>query len=561
MATSTWTAAKALTLEAKEIAQELATDGTKALHITKRPVLLATLKRLPFDKEAPDDWKIADIISAGDSPFVTTSSGTKVKCVTTWPVLGAATVADKNSRIAVAARVVTLLQEVEKFILLCEILEGDEPADSTTTPADTAPPINRQREVNVQSHLDQWKKLGISKVYHALKEDLRPTISMLSKLEHPFGDEPLLVFLPAKFKAVTDILPLAETQSLSSVTPAAQPVTTILKAYRTWIHCCRLQADLLQKWVALHAPSSDIENFIETAFTSSEWGSAAIAGKRRSVEAPSNSRQGSEALRGTEDLPRRVTFADRDSLGEHRRLDRLTEGIPPGAEAPAASGAFALGMHTSVVPATGLFRGVDLAINAATDASEPIDTYKITSEGVIPQVSAEYPSLSAFITAETERLRNLPVSQSASFSQYFRWMCEEANLMSWDFLKQWDKSVRLRIKDGRLPSFDPVTFGTQYVQFQRNWTLEPRNKNKTLHTWMPASQSDAVTDPNSPYSTRPSKRQRQRLRQQQPARPQQNPKPNPKKQPATEEREACRNWAANGTCKFGEKCRFAWSHT
>ena len=131
---------------------------------------------------------------------------------------------------------------------------------------------------------------------------------------------------------------------------------------------------------------------------------------------------------------------------------------------------------------------------------------------------------------------------------------EESRIKNWEFLKHWDRSLRQRIKDGRLPTFDPVSFGSQYVHFQREWSEEPKNKNKSLDIWVPSSSiSPSLGTPGN----RPSKRQRQQQqRQQQAAKA-------TAKTPAVASANGgnpnsniiCRNFAANGTCKFNP-CKF-----
>ena len=155
-----------------------------------------------------------------------------------------------------------------------------------------------------------------------------------------------------------------------------------------------------------------------------------------------------------------------------------------------------------------------------------------------------------------ERLRTLPAALGASFKLYFEWVIAESRIKNWDFLKQWDRVLRNRIKEGRLPNFDPVSFSSAYIHFQKDWLEEPKNKSKQLSIWEPSSGSSISTDE---IITRPSKRQRQQLQRLQ-QNPQQPSKVQKTPQVATgksnqQSNVVCRNFAATGTCKF-DPCKF-----
>ena len=557
-----WRTFKPSVQKALDAASAVVNETNVRPHQEARRIILPELKKLPLAAAFSSSWvSLAQGLDslADGGPFTGTPNSATFKVADSW-VTGGTSSQDVARRKTSAAKLCLFLQEVLKHIEQLIALDGSS-GGSLSSSDPSKPSLASQQDAGSQPFRQNWTRPQAIKCVDALIEELGPYFAILATLSHSFPDNAGAIFLPARFTGVTDVFPHLQSDPFSSLavlkTTEYAP-DQILRAYRVWVHAARLQAGLVIDFVHTNAPAPSLAGLQRVDVMTDDWGSAALAGKRKTPEpAPST-----EPLGGAGGINRRVTDADRNLMG--KGVDpALLNGKEPDSSAPALSGPSPLcGFVQQCVPQTGLFKGIDLAIKADTDASAPVDTWKFTAEGAVPQLTSEYTSVSAFIHGEMDRLRGLPTALGASFKLYFEWILEESRIKSWEFLKHWDRSLRQRIKDGRLPNFDPVCFGSQYVHFQREWSEEPKNRHKSMDIWTPPTfgGSQQQQQGGHPRPTRPNKRQRTREQQRGQGNQQQGI---PKKKPQGQQDNGgnpssdiiCRNFAANGTCPFNP-CKF-----
>ena len=139
-----WVACKDDIAVALDAAKSVTEESAVGKHNDARKILLPALRKLPLSTHFPETWKshVALLIDADGGPFEGAPTTANFKVKASWVASGTSA-AEVSNRKQNAANLVLFLQELQKYVEACIVLDGGLSALVTSDPG--VPPAASQR--------------------------------------------------------------------------------------------------------------------------------------------------------------------------------------------------------------------------------------------------------------------------------------------------------------------------------------------------------------------------------------------------------------------------------
>ena len=183
-----WVACKDDIAVALEAAKSVTDESAVGKHNEARKIMLPALRKLPLATHFAEAWKsrVAMLNDADGGPFEGAPTTANFKVKTSW-IAGGTSSAEITSRKQTTANLVLFLQELQKYVEACIVLDGGLSALGTSDPG--VPPTASQTDLNAQSFRAGWHRPEAAKLVKALTDDITPYFDVLISLPwHPFPD-------------------------------------------------------------------------------------------------------------------------------------------------------------------------------------------------------------------------------------------------------------------------------------------------------------------------------------------------------------------------------------